>query len=130
MLRGMAWLVSDARVLASAEVASTARAKRIGLLHRDGLEGAFVLRRCRWVHTIGMRFPLDVAFVGADGTVLKIVHMSRHRIGVPVAKAAWVIESQAGAFERWALAVGDEVELRTEGSTTDGDGHAAAVGDG
>ncbi len=104
--------MSDAHVLASAEVAATGRARRRGLLKRDGLEGALVLRPCRWVHTVGMRFPLDVAFVDQDGAVVKTVCMSRHRIGVPVPKAAWVIEAQAGAFERWGLSTGDVVELR------------------
>jgi uncharacterized membrane protein (UPF0127 family) len=108
----MAWLVSDARVLASAEVAAGHAAKRTGLLRRDGLAGAFVLQGCRWVHTIGMRFPLDVAFVDHEGVVIKTVHMGRHRIGWPVSKAEWVIEAEAGAFERWDLSIGDVVELR------------------
>jgi uncharacterized membrane protein (UPF0127 family) len=108
----VAWLVSDAHVLASAEVAVTARARRRGLLKRDGLEGALVLRPCRWVHTVGMRFPLDVAFVDRDGAVVKTVRMGRHRVGFPVPRAAWVIEAEAGAFERWGLAEGDVVELR------------------
>ena len=108
----MGWLVSDARVLASAEVATDRRARRRGLLHRDGLEGALVLRPCRWVHTIGMRFPLDVAYVDADGIVVKTVRMARHRVGFPVPKATWVIEAEAGAFERWGLSIGDVVELR------------------
>ncbi len=108
----MAWLVSDARVLASAEVASGWRDRRRGLLRRDSLEGALVLRPCRWVHTIGMRFPLDVAYVDRDGNVVKAVRMHRHRVGMPVTKATWVIEAEAGAFERWGLSAGDVVELR------------------
>lgn len=112
MLAVMAWLVSEARVLASAEIAGDRRRRRKGLLKRDGYEGAFVLPHCRWVHTVGMRFPIDVAFVDKDGTVVKTVHMKRHRIGAPVKQAAWVIEAQAGAFERWGLAIGDPVELR------------------
>jgi uncharacterized protein len=108
----VAWLVSDAHVLASAEVASDRRSRRRGLLHRDGLDGALVLTRCRWVHTIGMRFALDVAYVDRDGNVIKAVRMARHRVGLPVAKAAWVIEAQAGAFERWGLSIGDQIELR------------------
>lgn len=108
------WLVSDARVLASTEVASNGRARRRGLLKRDDFEGAMVLSPCRWVHTIGMRFPLDVAFVDRDGVVVKAVRMSRHRVGLPVPKASWVIEAQAGAFERWGLSIGDVVELRDE----------------
>lgn len=78
-----------------------------------------VLSPCRWVHTIGMRFPLDVAYVDSDGVVVKAVRMGRHRIGLPVPKASWVIEAEAGAFERWGLSTGDVVELR--------DGPAPAV---
>lgn len=110
----MPWLVSDARVLASADVADTRAARRRGLAGRDSMDGAFVLRPCRWVHTIGMRFPIDVAYVGADGMVMKTIQMQRHRIGIPVWKAALVIEAEAGAFGRWGLRVGDVVEVRTD----------------
>jgi uncharacterized protein len=113
------WLMSDARVLASTEVARHGRSRRRGLLKRDHFEGAFVLTPCKWVHTIGMRFPLDVAFVDDDGVVVKVARMERHRLGWPVSKASWVIEAEAGAFERWGLATGDVVELR--------DGPAAAA---
>jgi uncharacterized membrane protein (UPF0127 family) len=110
----MAWLVCDARVLASAEVADTRRARRRGLLGRDSMEGALVLEPCRWIHTIGMRFPIDVAYLDADGIVLKTLHMHRFRLGIPVWGARTVIEAQAGAFARWGLRVGDEIEVRTE----------------
>jgi uncharacterized membrane protein (UPF0127 family) len=108
----VAWLVSDAHVLASAEVAADRSSRRRGLLHRDGLDGALVLTSCRWVHTIGMRFPLDVAYVDDEGTVVKTARMARHRVGWPVSGASWVIEAEAGAFERWGLKAGDVVELR------------------
>jgi hypothetical protein len=108
----MAWLVSDGRVLASAEEASGRRARSKGLLGRDGIEGAIVLRSCRWVHTLGMRFPIDVAYLDGDGTVLKTVRMRQHRIGVPVWHADTVIEAEAGAFARWGLLVGACVEVR------------------
>jgi uncharacterized protein len=110
---GVAWLVTEARVLASADVARTRSERRSGLLGRDGIEGAYVIPSCRWVHTIGMRFPLDVAFVDADGVVIKMVRMRRWRVGAPVRRAEWLIEAATGAFERWGLSVGDVVELRT-----------------
>ena len=102
-------------MLASAEVADTRSERRRGLLHRDGLDGAMVITSCRWVHTMGMRFPLDVAYVDEAGTVVKTVRMPRHRLGWPVSNASWVIEAEAGAFERWGLRVGDVVELRDAG---------------
>ena len=113
----VAWLVSDARVLASAEVAGDGAGRRRGLLGRDRIEGAFVIEPCRWVHTIGMRFPLDVAYLDEDGNVLKTVRMARHRIGRPVRGGHWVIEAEAGVFARWNLRVGDVVELRDEDHT-------------
>jgi len=117
----MAWLVSDARVLASAEVADTRRARRRGLLGRDRLDGALVIDRCRWIHTIGMRFPIDVAYLDDDGTVVKTIQMNRFRLGTPVRGASWVVEAQGGAFERWGLRVGDEVEVRHDDSDISGD---------
>lgn len=107
------WLVTDdARVLASAEIADARSARRRGLLGRDHLDGALVLRPCRWVHTIGMRFAIDVAFLDDDGIVVKTMQMHRHRIGIPVWRASSVVEAEAGAFARWGLRVGDVVEVR------------------
>ena len=105
-------MVSEARVLASAEVAGSRSDRRRGLRGRDGIDGALVITSCRWVHTFGMRFPIDVAFVDDNGVVIKIVRMRRGRLGSPVKGASWVIEATTGAFERWGLSVGDVVEVR------------------
>ena len=106
------WLLSEGRVLASVEVARARSQRRQGLLGRDGTEGALLIERCRWVHTVGMRFPIDVAYLDEDGTVLKTVRMGRWRVGLPVLAARSVVEAEAGAFERWDLKVGQRVELR------------------
>lgn len=106
------WLVSDGHVLASAERADTHTAKARGLLGRTGIDGALVIAHCRWVHTIGMKFDLDVAYLDEAGVVLKTVRMRPHRVGAPVWRARTVVEAEAGAFARWGLDVGDQVELR------------------
>jgi hypothetical protein len=93
-------------------VASGHRAKGRGLLGRDGVDGALVIDGCRWIHTLGMRFALDVAYLDATGTVIKAVRMNRHRLGAPVPGARSVLEAEAGAFSRWGLRVGDVVEIR------------------
>jgi uncharacterized membrane protein (UPF0127 family) len=108
----MSWLVANGRVLASAEVAESRHQQMRGLLGRDCLEGAMVLPHCRWVHTVGMRFPIDVAHLDGDGVVLRMTSMPRHRVGLPVWGARTVIEASAGAFERWGLRLGDVVEVR------------------
>ena len=108
----MPWLVRDGDVLAAVEVAGSAKERRRGLLGRDAFEGAFVLRPCRSVHTLRMRFPIDVAFCDAEGLVVRTVTLAPWRGSPWVRRAAFVIEAEAGAFDRWRLRVGDRVELR------------------
>ena len=105
------WLLRDGKVLASLEVASTRAARRQGLLRRDGIEGALLLERVRSVHTIGMRFPIDVAYLDGDGVVLRTVTMPRNRIGRPVLRARGVVEAEAGAFRHWELHPGQVLEV-------------------
>jgi uncharacterized membrane protein (UPF0127 family) len=108
----MAWLVRDGEVLAAAEIADGARARRRGLLHRDTFEGAFVLRPCRHVHTVGMQFAIDVAFCDAAGVVLRTGTLAPWRLSPVVRRAAFVIEAETGAFDRWHLQRGNRLELR------------------
>ena len=107
----MAWLVRDGEVLASLEIARSRPARRKGLLGRDGIEGALLLVPARSVHTLGMRFDIDVAFLDRDGVVKRTVRMRRHRMGWPSWSARSVIEAEAGAFARWNLAVGQRIEV-------------------
>jgi uncharacterized membrane protein (UPF0127 family) len=108
----VAWLVRDDRVLATLELAESRRSRRRGLLGRDGIEGALLLRPARAVHTLGMRFAIDVAYCDADLKVIKVRRMGRHRLGLPVTAARAVLEAEAGAFASWDLRVGDELEVR------------------
>ena len=111
----MAWLLRDGEVLASLEVADARAARRTGLLGRDGFEGALLLRPARSVHTLGMRFPIDVAWCDRDLNVVRIARLPRNRLSRPVLRARSVLEAEAGAFARWNLAVGDHLELELDG---------------
>jgi|SRR5438105_15925756 len=106
------WLLRDGDVLATAEVARDARARRRGLLGRDDFDGALVVSPCRNVHTFGMRFPIDVAFCDQTGRVLRTCSLPPWRVSRIVLRSAFVIEAGAGAFDRWELRPGDRVELR------------------
>ena len=108
----MGWLVRDGEVLAAVEIADTARSRRRGLLGRDRFEGALLLRPCRHVHTAGMRFTLDVAFCDTEGVVLRTSTLAPWRLSPLVRRAAFVIEAEAGALDRWRLEPGDRLELR------------------
>lgn len=108
----MPWLVRDGEVLASLEVADRGRARARGLLRRDGVDGALLLRPAASVHTLGMRFAIDVAYLDRDLVVLDCVHMGRWRVGRPRRRARAVVEAEAGAFERWGLRPGDRLEVK------------------
>ncbi len=110
----MPWLIREGEVLAALEVAGSFGERLRGLLGRDReeVEGALLLSPARSVHTLGMRFPIDVAFCDADMVVIDIVTMSRNRVSLPRPRARCVIEADAGAFERWRLRRGDRLEIK------------------
>lgn len=102
----------DGDVLCSLQVAESFGDRLRGLLGRDGLEGALLLRPAKSVHTVGMRFAIDVAFCDRDLVVIDTVCLARHRMTRPRRRARSVLEAEAGAFERWGLRVGDRLEVR------------------
>ena len=108
----MGWLLREEEVLAALEVAASWRSRSRGLLGRDRLEGALLLPRTRSVHTVGMRFPIDVAFCDRDMVVLRTVTVRPNRVTRPSVRARYVVEAEAGAFERWRLRPGDKLEVK------------------
>jgi|JI9StandDraft_2_1071091.scaffolds.fasta_scaffold461022_2 hypothetical protein len=105
-------LVHRDRVVCECEVARERSARRRGLLGRDGLDGALALPGVRSVHTFGMRFAIDAAFVARDGEVLRIVTLPPGRVSRVVWRAASTIEAAAGAFAAWGVGAGDRIEVR------------------
>lgn len=108
----MPWLIRDGEVLAALEVAQSFESRMRGLLGRDGLEGALLLRPARSVHSLGMRFPIDVAFCDRNLVVLDTVRLRPYRLTRPRLRSHCVIEAEAGAFDRWRLRRGDQLEVK------------------
>ena len=110
----MGWLVRDDEVLASLEIADTSGTRRRGLLGRSGIDGALLLLPSFAVHTIGMAFDLDVAYLDGEFVVRETRRMKRNRVGRPRLRARAVLEAEAGAFDRWQLRPGDRLEALRE----------------
>jgi uncharacterized protein len=106
------WLMRNGEVLAAAEVAKTFPQRTKGLLGRDGYAGAFVLPHTSSVHSLGMRFTIDVAFLDRRLVVLDLTELRPWRIALPRVRSRSVLEAERGSFERWGLRIGDELELR------------------
>ncbi len=98
------------------EIADSARARRRGLLGRTGVSGALLLTPARGVHTVRMRFAIDVAYLDRGWRVLSVRTMRPGRVGLPRPRARHVIEAEAGAMARWGVRRGARIVVRdTEG---------------
>ncbi|MFE2302049.1 DUF192 domain-containing protein [Streptomyces sp. NPDC059445] len=94
------------------ELAATARARRRGLLGRSGIEGALLLTPASSVHTLGMRFAIDVAYLDRSSRVLAVRTMRPGRLGLPRPRARHVLEAEAGSMERWGVRRGARITVR------------------
>jgi uncharacterized protein len=84
-----------------------------GLLGRRGLaEGeGLLLRPAGSIHTLFMRFPIDVVFLDADRRVLKVAAGVRPWRGAAAKRSREVLELAAGEAARVGLAAGDVLQL-------------------
>jgi uncharacterized membrane protein (UPF0127 family) len=96
------------------EPALNATTRRRGLLGRDRLDDghALLLAPCGSVHTIGMRFTIDVLFVGPDGRVVKIVEQLRSWRIAGAMRACFTVELPAGSLSRSDVSPGDRLTLQ------------------
>lgn len=106
------WIVCDTRVVSSVNIADTRHDKRIGMKAYPDASVPLVIEQCRWVHTFGMKFPIDVAYLDATGCIVAVRSMRPNRLGRPVRSATCVVEAEPGAFRRWGLPEGTTVEIR------------------
>ena len=96
-----------------ADIADTAKTRNQGLLKRTGLapgEGLWIVP-CAAVHSIGMKFHIDVVFLSRDKRVLKIRRdMKKWRMAVCFG-ARSVLELPAGRCAAMQTQVGDQLEF-------------------
>ena len=88
-------------------VAADRRARRRGLARIDALPPghALLLVRCRSIHTIGMRFALDLLWLDGNGALVRLDEAVAPRRLRTCRSARSVIEVTAGEGERYAAAV-------------------------
>lgn len=72
---------------------------------------ALWLQPCRAIHTCGMRYPIDVAFVDARGLVLDVHEAVRPFRVLKRRDAASVLELRAGECRRLRLRAGERLAL-------------------
>lgn len=100
-------------------VSETPSERRSGLLGTESLsenEGMLIVP-CRQVHTLGMRYPIDVVFLDADYRVIRVtVELKPWRLSPFVRRAKAVLELRAGRVKKAGLAEGDRLKIVPAGA--------------
>ena len=92
--------------------------RMIGLLGRKELPGreALLIVPCNSIHTMFMRYPIDVLFINRDFFVLKTLENFRPwRIYYCRNKVFQVVELKAGTIAKTGTAVGDKLVKLSKG---------------
>lgn len=71
--------------------------------HHEGL----LIKDCNWVHTMFMRFSIDVLYLDASYRVVAVKRLRPFRLSMPVWGAVQVVEIHAGASEYYGIIAGD-----------------------
>lgn len=105
----IAGTITTASGVLPTSIAYTRSLRRRGLLGLDHFDSILALPNTRWVHTLGMRFPIDVAHIDTSGVVVALETVLPNRITLPVLSARMVLESYAGMMLRHGFYKGMEI---------------------
>ncbi|HZQ09026.1 MAG TPA: DUF192 domain-containing protein [Anaerolineae bacterium] len=102
------WLVSQG------QVASNLWTRLVGLMGKRALPQGFglLLRNETAIHTFGMRIPIDVLYIDAQGKILRMTNaMPPAKIGPLVHGVQDVLELPVGTLTQSDTHEGDQLEL-------------------
>lgn len=84
----------------------------VGLLRDKSLKPnqGLLLKKCSQVHTIGMKFPIDVIFLSKEGEILFIENnMKKGRMSAMIKGAYWCLELMGGVAEKQQLTLHNQI---------------------
>ncbi|MEV6331747.1 DUF192 domain-containing protein [Streptomyces sp. NPDC051909] len=108
---GVGWLETPEGGRVPLEIAATYESRRRGLLGRDGIDGALLITPTNSIHTFGMRFTLDIAYLDRSFTVLDVVTMRPGRLGMVRLRGRHVLEAEGGTMAGWGLRRGAVIRV-------------------
>ena len=95
-------------------LAGTSLSRMVGLLGKSGLEPGtgLLITPSQAVHTVGMRFAIDVVFIDRNW---KVIHLRPDMVPFRISKICWrarsVLELPAGVIAKSSTVVGDELSI-------------------
>ena len=107
-------LTKNKELARNVSIASSMVARMKGLLGRKELKKgeSLWIKPCNSIHTIGMKFPIDVLFLDSTNIVMEIKkQLPVYRITGIYFRASSVLELPAGTLQETNTQVGDRIEI-------------------
>ncbi|MCG3208744.1 MAG: hypothetical protein FOGNACKC_02356 [Anaerolineae bacterium] len=101
-------------LISRGRLANTFWTRLRGLLGTDALQHGegLILAGEKSIHTLFMRFPIDVVYVDKDYSVIRTTpNMVPYRLGPFVARSAYVLEMPVGVITQTSTQVGDQLKF-------------------
>lgn len=105
---------NDSTIVRNIDIATKFKDRLVGLMFRDRIDDEYGLYipNCRSVHTLFVRFKLDLVWVNKNFEVVKIVkEMNTWRMSSIVFKAYGVVELAPGVIDKLSIRPGDKLKL-------------------
>ena len=107
-------LVNGSETAVCVWLADTFWRRLIGLLATPQLppEKGLWIAPCQRVHTIGMRWPIDVLMLDQAGTIVSLTEkLGIYRLGPPGQQGGAAVELASGSIGKYGFAIGDQLTL-------------------
>lgn len=107
---------TDEVLIERLQIAATFLSRFVGLQFRRQLppNAGLLIAPCSSIHTVGVRFPIDVAFVDSRGLVVAVHESVKPwRVCIPKVKCRFVVETCGGMN---LLTEGMQVEVVSQGT--------------
>lgn len=104
----------DSIVIRNVDIASGFVERLRGLMFAQSIPDNYglLIKPCKQIHMLNMKFPLDIIYLSEDNTVVHIdENMRPWTIGRTVKSAQYVIEVNAGTCARCDLSLGDRLTV-------------------
>jgi uncharacterized membrane protein (UPF0127 family) len=106
--------------LATVRFADSFFSRLFGLMFKKSIDYVLVLKPSSIgekysyfssIHTLFMRFPIDIIYLNKEKEVLEIVRLDPWKFHRPKEGASYILETPAGNIAKWGVSVGDKLDF-------------------
>ncbi|MCL2114714.1 MAG: DUF192 domain-containing protein [Methanobrevibacter sp.] len=109
------------QTIATLKFANSYFSRLKGLMFKKRLDYVLVLKPAKSnhrftssIHTLFMRFTIDVVFLDKEREVFEITQIAPWKFYIPKRPAAYILEMKKGSIEKYQIAIGDKLDFVCE----------------